>query len=167
MATSVMKLTPAKTAALMALLTAIAGLVACGSSGLSRADFVERADAICRDGQGSFRSIQAAAPASGEEAAAQTGKLISVSEDTVRRLRALDTPSSLRAPFDAYLKAREEAIDVLRKGQAAAKRNDPQGYASAKQEIAAGQPKRFDLARKVDLTACSKPEVRAPGSKKS
>jgi hypothetical protein len=150
---------------LAALLLSAATLAACGGSGApSRAGFVARADAICRDGKGSFRSIQATAPTTAAQAAAQTGKLVTASEAEVRRLRALTPPDTLRPDFEAYLKSRDDAVDVLRKGQAAAKRNDPGGYATAKQEIAAGQPKRFDLARKVGFEDCSKPEVRASGA---
>jgi len=140
-------------------------LAACGgSAGPSRADFVAKADAICRDGQGAFHAIQATAPTTGAQAATQTAKLVAASTAEVRRLRTLTPPAVLRTSFDAYLKSRDDAVAVLKRGEEAAKRNDPGGYATAKQDVAAGQPQRYDLARKVGLTVCSKPEVRAPGA---
>jgi hypothetical protein len=150
--------------ALLAGVLCAVALSACGGGGgSSSSDFLSKGDAVCRAGQSEFDSLQATPPKSAKQAAAQTAKLIAVSQDEVRKLRALTPPASLRSAFDAYLKSRDEAIAVLRKGEDAANRNDPQGYASAKQEVAAGQPRRYDLAKKVGFKVCSKPQLRAPG----
>jgi hypothetical protein len=151
--------------ALVATVAATASMIlaACGIGGgsdtLSRDQLIARGDAICRDGRGAFRSIQATPPKSAKQAAAQTKKLIATAEAEIKQLRALRAPDELRAPLDTYLAARTEGVGLLREAQVAAARNDPQGYVNANKKLRQGQAKRYDLARKVGFSVCSNPKA--------
>ncbi|MDX6652588.1 MAG: hypothetical protein QOJ38_1369 [Solirubrobacterales bacterium] len=160
------RLSRAGTAAALTVALAVLG---CGGGGSaeSRAAFVKQADTVCADGKQQFQKAQATPPESARQAEQQTAKLVALTQAELKRLRALKPPGELRADYDAYLKARQDAVAVLLKGQLAAKRNDPQGYASAKDEIARGQADRSNLARKVGLNVCSKPQARAAGAQQS
>ena len=127
-----------------------------GSSGLSRDQLIERGDTVCADGQARFRTIQAEPPRSGKEAQRQTARLIASFREEIDALGELEPPAEMRPSMDAYLRAREEAIPVLEKAAAAAGRNQPQQYADANEELRRGQPRRYDLAKKVGFRICSR-----------
>lgn len=140
-------------AAVVALAFAL-GIV--GGNG-GRAGFISKADSICRDGQGSFQSILSQPVSDAPGAAAQTAKLVAVSQGELADLRKLKVPSGLGTEFDSYMKAREAGVAVLiKRGQDAAKGNI-NAYAADTTALVDGQPERADLARKVGFAVCSKP----------
>jgi hypothetical protein len=147
--------------------TAIAALTACtfaasgcGSGGgeqLSKADFLAKGDAICKQAHDQFVQLQSDPPNTAGEAAALTDKLIKISRNELAQIDALNGPDELQAPLDRYLRAREDGIALLEKGLQAAEHKDAQGYASAQAKIAAGQVQRLKLAKAVGFTECSQP----------
>lgn len=150
---------PLRNAGLGAALTALT-LAGCGGGGssqsLSHEELVKRADTICADGQSSFRKIQRQPPRSAKDAERQTGRLIAAFRKEIAALRGLKPPEDASGSFEAYLKAREEAIPILEKAREAAGRNKPQEYVNANEELTRGQPRRHDLAKKAGFAICSK-----------
>jgi hypothetical protein len=124
---------------------------------LSEQEFVQQGDEICRAAQQQVAEIQRNPPTSRQESARFAASLIEVFEDEVSQLEGLEPPAGRQDAYDRYLDARREAIDLLEQGRRAAEENDPQGYADAQAEVAAGQVKRAELARESGLRECSAP----------
>ena len=89
--------------------------------------------------------------------------LITIFEDEIAQLEALEPTDDARATFERYLAARQEAIGLLEEGLRAARENDAEGYADAQADVAAGQVKRAELARQVGFSECSRPFARDAG----
>jgi hypothetical protein len=85
-----------------------------------------------------------------------------VFEDELAELESLQAPEEREQTFDEYLAARREAIGLLEEGRDAARENDPEGYAAAQAEVAAGQVERAELAQEAGLSDCSRVAGGAP-----
>jgi ElaB/YqjD/DUF883 family membrane-anchored ribosome-binding protein len=135
---------------------AIVALVGCGSGKdeVSESELRQRADAICREEQSRFDRIQAHAPASASIAADQTKELIGVSVAASSDLRELEPPDSLGDAYEAYLEARDRAVDQMKRGQEAAGERDSAGYAAAQTAVAKSAPERRRLAAALGLQTC-------------
>jgi hypothetical protein len=137
---------------------AIAGIAGagCGSSKhqVSAAELVQKADDICRDEQAKFNRIQAHPPANASIAADQTKELANVTDAASSDLSDLEPPDQLSAPYEAYLKARDDALDELKKGEDAADNQDSAGYSAAQTAVAKSAPRRQKLAAAVGLKVC-------------
>jgi hypothetical protein len=129
-----------------------------GGEELSREEFLAEGDEICAEAREAFTELQANVPTTAREAVDLTGQLVNISEDEQDELRELNAPSELEE-VDVYLSAREEGIELLRRGLDAAEDDDGQAYASAQARVAAQQTKRLELARAVGFTECSRPIV--------
>jgi hypothetical protein len=153
--------------AIGALIALTALVVGCGPFGggddePTQGEFVAQGNEICRKGSEQFAELQKQPPRTPKEAADLTRKLIKITKQEISGLRGLDAPSDLQEPLDRYLKAREDGLAVLRKGETAAERQDATGYAQAQAEIAKGQVERAKLARAAGFTDCSRPLGSAP-----
>jgi hypothetical protein len=154
-----------------ALLTALSG---CGGGGedttsapqgeLTRSDLVAKGDAICEEASEQFAQAREDPPTTAEESATFTQRLIEITEDQVRGLRALDPPDSLDRAMKRYLSALEANIATLRKGLAAAQQNDPTAYAEAQAKAVEGQVERLRLAQAVGFRMCSRPAGGGPAA---
>jgi len=125
-----------------------------GKEEVTAAELVQKADAICRTEQAKFNQIQAHPPANASIAADQTKELVGVTDAATSDLRELEPPDELRAPFDAYLESRDDAVDQMKRGQDAADDQDPSGYAAAQTAVAKNGPQRQKLAQAVGLKVC-------------
>ncbi|HSJ18069.1 MAG TPA: hypothetical protein VK920_08240 [Solirubrobacterales bacterium] len=133
-----------------------------GSEALSEEDLAVRGDEICRAAQERVAELQSDPPAGREDSIRFAEDLIAVFEDEVAQLESLDPPDERAQAFDRYLDARREAIELLEQGRDAAEQNDPQGYADAQAEAAAGQVGRAELAQRAGLSDCSRVARAAP-----
>ena len=140
------------TAAIPALVVA----AGCGSSAqqVSATELAQKADAICRDEQSKFDQIQAHPPANASIAADQTKELIDVTNAASSDLRDLEPPDQLSGPYGAYLQARDDAVDQMKRGQDAADNQDSAGYSAAQTAVAQSSPRRQRLAAAVGLKEC-------------
>jgi regulator of protease activity HflC (stomatin/prohibitin superfamily) len=100
--------------------------------------------------------VQSEPPTDREDSIRFAEELIAVFEDELAELESLQPPEEREQAFDDYLAARREAIDLLEEGRDAAEENDPEGYADAQAEVAAGQVERAELAREAGLSDCSR-----------
>jgi hypothetical protein len=147
----------ARSAAIVAgVVAAVAVAAGCGSSKqqLSATELVQRADAICRNEQAKFAQIQGHPPANARVAADQTKELIDVAQSASSDLRALEPPERLSAPYDAYLGARDAAVEQMERGQDAADNGDSSGYSAAQAAAARGAHRRQKLAAALGLKVC-------------
>jgi len=144
----------ARSAFFLAVLAVIG--VGCGSSKqqVSATELVQKADAICRDEQAKFDQIQAHPPANASIASDQTKELIDVTNAASSDLRDLGPPDQLSAPYDAYLQARDAAVDQMKRGQDAADNQDAAGYSAAQTAVARAALRREKLATAVGLRVC-------------
>jgi hypothetical protein len=130
--------------------------IGCGSSKqqVSAAELVQKADAICRDEQAKFNQIQAHPPANASIAADQTKELIDVTSAASSDLRDLKPPDELSSPYDAYLQARDDTADQMKRGEDAADNQDSAGYSAAQTAVSRSAARRQKLAAAVGLKVC-------------
>lgn len=133
-----------------------------GGEPLSKQDLIAKGDAVCQHAREEFQQLQQSPPKSAEDAAALTQKLIDITETEITQLRALTPPDSLQSNMDAYLKALEKNVGVLKQGLKAAQQGDAAGYAKAQAKTVSQQVERLQLARGVGFTECSRPAGTAP-----
>jgi hypothetical protein len=131
---------------------------------LTKQELIAQGDAICRQALEKFRQLQQNPPTTAEDAATLTQELIDITETELAQLRDLKPPASIQSSLDAYLKALETNIAVLKQGLKAAQQNDAPGYAKAQAKTVSQQVQRLSLARAVGFKECSRPAGTAPGS---
>jgi hypothetical protein len=130
-----------------------------GSSGkdqVSAAELVQKADQACQEEQGRFREIQATPPANATEAADQTKALVQAAESASSAISDLEPPDELRTQFDTYIRARDQAVEDLKKGQDAAENQDSRGYGAAQSALVKDAPQRKKLAGSLGFKVCSR-----------
>lgn len=137
---------------------------ATGGEPLSKQDLIAKGDAVCQHAREEFQQLQQSPPKSADDAAALTQKLIGITEAEITQLRALTPPDSLQSSMDAYLKALEKNVGVLKQGLKAAQQGDAAGYAKAQAKTVSQQVERLQLARAVGFTECSRPAGTAPSA---
>src|SRR5262249_36658501 len=113
---------------LICAVTAIAVGCGGGPQAVSSPELVQRADEICGSERGDFAGIQDQPAANAGEAADQTQQLIDVANTELSDLRDLEPPDPQRAAYNAYLEARQRAVDLLQRGKDAADNPDGDAY---------------------------------------
>src|SRR5262245_10974686 len=142
---------------LSALLLAVpAGCGGGGGESVTAAELVQRGDQICGDEQSRFAEVQAQPPANATEAADQTKQVIDASEEASSGLEDMEPPDELQTAYNEYLKARDDALEEMRKGEDAADDQDSEAYGQAQDAVAKGAPERLKLARSLGFKTCSK-----------
>jgi hypothetical protein len=126
-----------------------------GKEQVSAAELVQKADRICREERSAFDRIQAQPPPNAKTAADQTEELIRATEKANSSLEELEPPEALRTPYDLYLKARDQVIDEMRRGEEAADNQDSSAYGAAQAAVARDAPQRRKLAESLGLRFCS------------
>jgi hypothetical protein len=151
----------ASLAAVVALSLAAGGAGGCGpfdsEEELSRAEFLERGDEICKKGRERYLELQEEPPKTAAEAADLTRGLIEITRDEIDELRDLNAPVASEDALEDYLESREAGLRVLEQGLEAAENEDAGAYAEAQAQIARQQVDRARLAEKVGFTECSQP----------
>jgi hypothetical protein len=127
-----------------------------GKDQVSAAELVQKADQACQEEQDRFREIQATPPANATEAADQTKALAQAAESASSAISDLEPPDELRTQFDAYVSARDQAVEDLKKGQDAAENQDSRGYGAAQSALVKGAPHRKKLAGSLGFKVCSR-----------
>lgn len=126
---------------------------------LSAAEFLSQGDEICAQAHDDFLDIQGSAPRTAADAEAQVDALIKVASDERDGIQELNPPRSLAGQVDSYLEERENGIETLEEGRAAARDDDPEKYEAAQAKLASQQAKRQETAQEVGFNECSEPLV--------
>jgi hypothetical protein len=139
----------------------LAAIVGCGDSSeeqVDAAELVQRGDEICRADQERFAAIQKEPPANASQAADQTDEVIDSSTEAIDDLRDLKPPSELSHKYEAYLTAREDALDLIEEGRDALDNEDTDAYGAAQTKLSDGAEGRAKLARAIGFKDCSNPQ---------
>ena len=145
----------------MVLVASLAAFVGCGDSDepVDAAELIERGDEICRADQERFVAIQKEPPANASQAADQTDEVIDSSNEALEELRDVEPPTELRDKYDAYIAAREDALDLIEEGRDALDDQDARAYGEAQKKLSDGAQERAQLARAVGFQDCSNPRA--------
>ena len=123
---------------------------------LPEGEFLTQADSICADARREFTQAQRIRPTTPGEAGELARNLVEIASEEQDRIAELDPPAEMDAALERYLQAREEGIDQMRAGVDAAADRDAFAYEQAQADVAAGQLRRLQLARRVGFTECSR-----------
>jgi hypothetical protein len=141
-------------------LLVIALVSGCGSSnskGLSKAEFVSQANAICAKYEKRVQSRMAGVPAGDQKQLASSIKnvlpLIRKGND---ELRSLKPPGSLQSRFDSWMGLADAEVGAARKLQDALDKNDIQAIQAAFKELQIKDAAQDRIARQdLGLTGCA------------
>lgn len=128
---------------------------------LSRADFIERANAICATANRRTRTVPQWTDLSGLGEYVDT--VLPVAKEELASLRELRPPEALEATVDRMLKAVEQTVKAVEKVGAAARRGDQAAVQSAIQQGNRSSRAARQLARKLGLMVCGR-SPSTPGS---
>jgi hypothetical protein len=142
---------------LLAALAVILLLAGCGGGSgaprLSRAEFVAKADAICRTYNRQSRAI--ARPKSLAELATAIDKVVPLLDQSVQKLQKLRPPKDEQADVDRWIAGVQRLEDDLRSVQDKAAKKDSQGVQAALQAGAVQNKRSNALAGKLGMSVCS------------
>jgi hypothetical protein len=141
-------------------LLVIALVSGCGSSnskGLSKAEFVSQANAICAKYEKRVQSRMAGVPAGDQKQLARSIKnvlpLIRKGND---ELRSLKPPGSLQSRFDSWMGLADAEVGAAQKLQDALDKNDIQAIQAAFKELQIKDAAQDRIARQdLGLTGCA------------
>jgi len=135
---------------LLAIAAGLLALAGCGSSGMSDKEYRQKADAICA----SIRSQRDRLPAASnlEELKSVARSTIAINTDALRRFKALDPPSDLKAPHSVIVTRLGETLKL----QEQALTTNPKSTAMQQINVKAGQARAALLAaaQQAKLQAC-------------
>ena len=129
-----------------------AGLAACGG-GVSKADFVTKADAACGPGNGPLGAVTK--PSNLPELAAAAGTLATTVDGQVDALRKLDPPEGDKDVVAGVIGAMGEISGPARALQDAAGKSDDKVTAQATNDLKAKTDAAGVQAKSYGLTACA------------
>lgn len=133
-----------------------------GGGGLSKADYVAKADAVCRDATAKLAGISQRAKSidgsqSQDQQLTQLKKVFAESADASRpfytRLKALQPPASLKAKADKYVAGVKQGLDDLDALKNASAVADVQARSK---QVNARRGSQQQLAREIGFKECSK-----------
>ena len=139
---------------------AVTAVLVLGGGGGSESPELTRlraqADEICVVSRNDFTKAAATPIESKADRVAQSRELADISERALRQLRQLDPPPEVAVEFNSYLELRRKMAHQLRNAEQDAREDDLAAYRQAQERIDAGAQDRYDAARAVGLTFCSR-----------
>ena len=136
----------------VAALALAAGLVACGGGGVSKSEFVTKADGACSAGNGMLTI--AAKPSSLPELASAAGTLAASVDSQTEALRKLEAPGDDKVTVAAVIDALAGVSGQARVLQEAAGKTDDAATARAANELRGKTDNAAAQAKAYGLTAC-------------
>ena len=138
--------------AAVAALAVAAGLVACGDDGVSKAEFVTKADGACSAGNGMLAI--AAKPSNLPELAAAAGTVATSVDGQAEALRKLEAPKDDKAVVTGVIGALADVGGQARALQEAAGKTDDAATARAANELRGKTDNAATQAKTYGLTVC-------------
>jgi len=139
----------------LALVLVLAGCGGDEDERLSRAEFVDRATAICERAE--QRIGELGEPGSVEELAGYAREARAITEESVGELRELDPPEALEPGFDRYLERAGEVIELLGELEGAAEDGDSEEALRIAGQIGTSADAQ-GAARAAGIPACEEDE---------
>ena len=122
------------------------------SDGVSKEDFIEQADDICRD---TLQKSEALAdPTDLESTGALFEDVTPLLEEQTRRISALEAPEEDRETLDDWLNTQRQLADVFRTAADAATTGDQAGFDAAFSEANLIQARSNQLASEYGFVVC-------------
>jgi hypothetical protein len=142
---------------LAAIATMVALLAGCGgSSGLSRAQLVAKADAICATAQASASAVPSPSDLTDETAAAAYfDKIAPITDQETHDLSALKADGSAASDWNAFISAQTQANALLQTLKAKADAKDPSGQQDLARVTTVGD-RVLATASKLGAATCAK-----------
>lgn len=137
---------------LAGVLALAAGLAACGS-GVSKPDFITKADAACGPGNGTLAAV--AKPSNLPELATAAGTVATTVDGQADALRKLDPPDDDKAVVAGVIGALAEVGPAARSLQEAAGKTDDAATARTANDLKARSDAAAVQAKAYGLTACA------------
>jgi hypothetical protein len=140
---------------LMPLLALTASIAACGGEdALSRADYVEQANAICRDYNAQIEKLEEPRDFAGIRAYVSRAK--DLTDDAVTRLDELQPPEELAADHDAFVKEGRQVAGLADQLAAAADKRDEAALQRISEQGEKNDERSDARAERMGLTECAK-----------
>ena len=136
----------------VAALAMAAGLVACGGGGVSKSEFVTKADAACSAGNGML--VVAAPPSNLPELASAAGTVATSVDRQAEALRKLEAPGDDKAVVAGVIGALADVGGQARILQEAAGKTDDAATARAANDLRGKTDSAATQAKAYGLTAC-------------
>ncbi len=133
----------------------VLSLVACGGGGgLSRAEYAQKADAVCADYNKKLNALPR--PTSQKELDAFVGKAVPLVDEARGKLADLKPPKDEEGTAKAWNQANSDVLHALEKLRDAAKAKDRPKMQAALREGNTANQHANDLARTLGMKACAK-----------
>jgi Putative metallopeptidase len=128
-----------------------------GSSDLSKAELVSKANAICSTSTATINKIQAPADFSSNAvaAAAYLDKVLKFEQSGVDRLKALKPASDVKADYEAYMTDLSHQLGLLRSADRKAHAKDPSGLKDLDAIATYQKQTSHPAALRLGLTKCA------------
>jgi uncharacterized lipoprotein len=128
-------------------------LAACGGSGgLSRADYVKQANAVCRDGAKQIAALEVPSDVTGLPAAA--ARVVAVQRTTLDRLRAIHPPKADKSQIVKWIALVDQTVDQAEMSATSQRDGDIQRAVTANVNGAALDVRADEIARGYGLKMC-------------
>jgi hypothetical protein len=139
----------------------LASLVACGPDALSKEEFTQRANRICREANEKSQALEPPSdPSDTEQLSEFIQRARAITENAIEKLRALDPPEEDRQEIDRMLDNLEEASGYLPEIQEAAENQDLDRFEEIARKIGAAANEAQEVADQYGLEECrSEPVV--------
>lgn len=120
---------------------------------LSKSDFQQQANAICKDVNDKVNAIPT--PSGFGDVGPYADKITSITDDALSRLRALKPPSELQDDWNSWLGYAAGLHDTAQELKDAAAKKDEAALKAAGEEASARDKKSDPIAKRLGLDTCA------------
>lgn len=126
----------------------------CAGGGLSKEDYIEQADAICKEADERTQELEQPRTPEALDDFVERARAISI--ELLDDLRALEPPEDDQDVINRMLARIEDAIDYLPQIQEAARQRDNEELGRLGQELQAAASEANDIAQEYGLKECGR-----------
>jgi len=136
---------------------ALLALAGCGDSELSRAEYVKRVGAVCRDANTRINAIAAPNPTDNAAVAGTVDQLVKIQRDEVTKIEAISPNRDDRDAVREWLELVRSALDQTQAAADALRTGDRAAFDKAVQGAANASADADERAARIGLTQCASP----------
>jgi len=148
---------PTLLSAALAMVLAVFGLAACGSSEPSADDFQAEADEVCVEQVRNFQEVEdrLGSSTSIEEEAEMQKELLPIREESLTSLEEIEAPEESEKEWDRYLEIRRELRDLRKEQLQLLQKGDEEALEPINEEIGDLNDELDVVGEKAGLLACA------------